>query len=352
MNETTWERYGAASGHRIALAGLDSRTTVRHRVGARRPRGDICVVWSGRADGGGAQAVSNLLLGKKAAYAGDANLRTTTRKLGIYVPNLPAYTDCTNQFISQMESQYHQPASSVNQVFTYGLDISTFQQNAQQAIVQFKARGVTTVVTACDPFSLALLTKAAKAQNYHPEWVMNGVALDDTDSVAQTYDQSEVTGHLFGQSEAPPETDFFGPTSPAGKLFQKLTGHEIPAGTDGNYGSLIRMFDFLQAAGPDLTPQNMAKGIHAMPPMGAPDYNYGGWNFNTGPSGKAGTGDHTAIADAGWVYWNGGATSPVNQKQGTFVRMFNGKRYTDGTWPSSLPAMFTAAGSQDPSCSC
>ncbi|HVA42225.1 MAG TPA: hypothetical protein VNF50_01955, partial [Acidimicrobiales bacterium] len=98
MNETTWERYGAASGHRIALAGLDSRTTVRHRVGARRPRGDICVVWSGRADGGGAQAVSNLLLGKKAAYAGDANLRTTTRKLGIYVPNLPAYTDCTNQF--------------------------------------------------------------------------------------------------------------------------------------------------------------------------------------------------------------------------------------------------------------
>jgi len=300
----------------------------------------------------GAQAVSQLIMGKKAVYAGDASLRTSDRKLGIYVPNLPAYTDCTNQFISQMESQYHQPAANVNHVFTYGLDISTFQQSAQQAIVQFKAAGVTSIVTACDSFSLNLLTKAAKAQNYHPEWVMNGVALDDTDTVAQTYDQSEVTGHLFGQSEAPPETSFFGPQSPAGKLYQQLTGHEIPAGTDGNYGSLIRLFDFLQAAGPDLTPDNMARGIHAMPPMGAPDFSYAGWNFNAGPSGKPGTGDHTAIADAGWVYWNATATSPVNQKPGTFVRMFDGKRFTDGTWPTSLPAMFTEPGSKDPSCSC
>ena len=300
----------------------------------------------------GAQAVSQLLMGKKAAYAGDASLRTANRVLGIYVPNLPAYTDCTNQFISQMQTQYHVPVGNINHVFTYGLDISTFQQSAQQAMVQFKAAGVTTVVTACDPFSLALLTKAAKAQNYHPEWLMNGVALDDTDSVAQTYDQSEVTGHLFGQSEAPAETSFFGPTSPAGILYQKLTGHEIPAGTEGNYGALIRMFDFLQAAGPDLTPANMARGIHAMPPMGSPDFSYGGWNFNAGPSGKAGSGDHTAIADAGFVYWNGGATSPVNGTKGTFVRIFNGKRYTDGTWPTVLPALFTAAGSQDPSCSC
>jgi ABC-type branched-subunit amino acid transport system substrate-binding protein len=240
-----------------------------------------------------------------------------------------------------MESTYHQPSSSVND-FTYGLDISTFQQSAQQAIVQFKAAGDTTVITACDPFSLALLTKAAVAQNYHPEWLLNGVAGDDLDSVAQTYDQSEVTGHLFGLSEAAPETATVGPDSPAGQLYQKLTGHQIPTNTDGDYSSLVWLFDALQAAGPDLTPANMARGVHAVPPLGAPSYAYGSWNFNEGPSGRAGSGDHTAVNDARWVYWNATGVSPDNGKAGTYVAVFGGKRYSVGQWPSQLPNLFGA----------
>ncbi|HEX3564702.1 MAG TPA: hypothetical protein VHU17_04970 [Acidimicrobiales bacterium] len=288
----------------------------------------------------GAQAVAQLVLGKKAAYAGDANLRTATRKLGIYVPNLPAYTDCTNQFISKMESQFHQPAASVNHVFTYGLDISTFQQSAQQAIVQFKAGGVTTIITACDSFSLSLLTKAAAAQNYHPEWLLNGVAGDDTDSVAQTYDQSEVTGHLFGLSEASPQTQIFGPSSLAGKLYQKLTGHAIPAGTDGNYADLVWMFNALQAAGPDLTPNNMARGVHALPSLGAPDYSFGKWDLSTNPEGKGGYGDHTLVSDARFIFWNATGTSGDNGKQGTYVPVFSGQRYGIGQWPTTLPTLF------------
>jgi hypothetical protein len=289
-----------------------------------------------------AEAFSKLLLGKKAVYAGDATLRDTTRKLGTYVPNLPAYTSCTQQSVQTMEQKYHVPAAQVSTVFTYGLDISTFQQSVQQAIVQFKAAGVTTIVTACDSFSLALLTKAAAAQNYHPEWLLNGVALDDTDSVAQTYDPTEVTGHLFGLSEAPPQNDFFGPTSPAGQLYQKLTGHAIPAGTDGAYDNLVWMFNALQAAGPDLTPQNMARGVHALPPLGAPAYNYGKWDLNTGPTGAAGDGDHTLISDARFVYWDGTKTSPINGKPGTFIALFNGQRFGVGQWPTSLPALFTS----------
>ena len=33
---------------------------------------------------------------------------------------------------------------------------------------------MTTVICSADPFSLGLLTKAAAAQNYHPEWFMTG----------------------------------------------------------------------------------------------------------------------------------------------------------------------------------
>lgn len=289
-----------------------------------------------------AEAYAKLLIGKKATYAGDASLKTQTRKLGIYVPNLPPYTSCTQQSVQTMEQKYHVPAAQVSTVFTYGLDISTFQQSVQQAIVQFKAAGVTTIVTACDSFSLALLTKAAKAQNYHPEWLLNGVAGDDTDTVAQTYDPTEVNGHLFGLSEAPPQNILFGPSSPAGKLYQHLTGHAIPAGTDGDYGDLVWIFNALQAAGPDLTPQNLAKGVHGLPALGAPDYSYGKWDLSTGPTGAQGDGDHTLVSDARFVYWNGTGTSPDNGKQGTFVPVFNGKRFSTGQWPTSLPALFTS----------
>ena len=292
-----------------------------------------------------AEVYGTLLANKKAIYAGDPALQSQTRKFGTYVPGLPQYESCTNEFKQAMEQKYHVSPASINTEFTYNLDISTFQQQAQQAMIQFKAAGVTTVITACDSFSLALLTKAAKAQNYHPEWLLNGVAGDDTDAVAQTYDQTEIQGHLFGLSEAAPQNTFFGPKSPAGILYQKLTGHQIPPGTDGDYQFLVSLFNQLQAAGPKLTPFTMSRGTHALPTMGAPGFVYGTWEYNTGPSGKGGTGDHTAITDDRFVYWNGGATSPINQQKGTYIPVFGGKRYSLGNWPSSLPTLFTTAGS-------
>jgi hypothetical protein len=292
-----------------------------------------------------AQVYGKYLANKPAIYAGDPALRAKKRDFGIYVPNLPTYGLCVKESINDMVQQYHVPRSDFH-VFTYGLDIATFQTSAQQAIVAFKAAGVTTIITACDSFSLSLLTKAAAAQDYHPEWLLNGVALDDTDSVAQTYDQAEVTGSLFGLSEASPENTFFGPDSPAGKLYKQLTGHTIPPGTDGDYSDLVWIFDALQAAGPDLTPQNLARGVHALPTLGAPSYVYGAWSWNAGPSGKPGTGDHTAVTDDRFVYWDANAISPINGQKGTYIALFGGKRFSLNNWPAKLPPLFTAPGSK------
>jgi hypothetical protein len=292
-----------------------------------------------------ADAFNKLLVGKPAIYAGDSGLKAQTRKFGTYVPNLAPYERCngsTSSIFNQvMTKKYHVPSSVFSTNFRYGLDISTFQQSAQQAMIQFKAAGVTTVVLACDPFSVMDLTKAAAAQNYHPEWLLNGVALTDLDQSAQTYDQGEVTGHLFGLSEQAPSQSTTGPTSLAGKLYQRLTGHAIPAGTDGNYSQLAMIFDMLQAAGPDLTPANLARGVHALPTLGAPSFEYGHWNFKAGPNGLP-TGSHTAISDARFIYWDGNATSPLNGKQGTYTEVFGGKRFTLGEWPTPLPSLFTS----------
>jgi hypothetical protein len=291
-----------------------------------------------------AEAFGKMLAGKPAIYAGDASLKTHTRKFGVYVANAPQYLRCnagaSSSFGHQITTKYHVPASAVSTSFKYDLDISTFQQSAQQAMIQFKAAGVTTVVLACDPFSALALTKEAVAQNYHPEWLLNGVALTDLDQSAQTYDPSEVTGHLFGLSEASPSVETTGPNSLAGKLYQKLTGHEIPPGTDGNYGQMVQVFDQLQAAGPNLTPGNLARGTHALATLGAPRFEYGHWNFRDGPNGQP-TGDHTRVSDARFVYWDGNATSPLNGKPGTYVEAFSGKRFTLGEWPTQLPPLFT-----------
>jgi hypothetical protein len=290
-----------------------------------------------------AEAFSKLLVNKPAIYAGEADLRAKTRKIGTYLPNLAPYIRCNGSpnsgFAQVMEKKYHVPASTIDTTFRYNLDISTFAQSAQQAILQFKSAGVTTVVLACDPFSAGDLTRAAAAQNYHPEWVLNGAGLTDLDQSAQNYDQGEVTGHLLGLSQLSPSTSTTGPNSLAGKLYQRLTGHQIPPGTDGNYGQLIEVFDLLQAAGPTLTPANLARGAHALPIMGAPSYEYGRWDFRSAPNGAA-TGDHTAVSDSRFVYWDGTATSPLNGNQGTYVQVYNGKRFTLGDWPTTLPPLF------------
>jgi hypothetical protein len=285
-----------------------------------------------------AEVVATMLGGKKAIYAGDANLKSSVRKFAAFVPNVSEYLGCTKTFVNLVEHKYHMKKSELSPSFDYNLDIATFQQSAQQAIIQFKAAGVTTIICSADPFSLGLLTKAAAAQNYHPEWFLTGSALTDLDQIAQgLYDQAEIDGHMFGMSEAAPSTATTGPASLAGKLYQKLTGHPIPKGTDGNYSGLVEIFDALQAAGPDLTPASMARGIHALPALGAPSYQYGLWTWNIGPTGKAGGGDHTSSDDARFVFWDGTKTSPLNGVKGTFVAAFGGKRFTLGTWPKSLP---------------
>jgi hypothetical protein len=289
-----------------------------------------------------AEVEGTMLANKKAIYAGEASLRDKTRKLGTYVPNLPAYLQCTSFAEGLLEHKYHVPASDLVK-FTYGLDVSTFAQSAQEAIVAFKAEGVTTVVLACDPFSAGDLTKAAAAENYYPEWFTIGTALTDEDPSPQTYDDpAEVDGHLFGLSELSPSTDTTGPTSLAGKLYQKLTGHVIPKETDGFYSQLVEIFDALQAAGPDLTPQNMARGLHAIPNLGAPFYQYGQWSWNVGANGKPGVGSHTAGIDARFVWWNANAISPLNGMKGTYIPAFGGKRFPLGNFPKSLPPMFGA----------
>lgn len=229
-------------------------------------------------------------------------------------------------------------------VVTYQLDISRFAEQAQQSIVKYKDAGVTSIVLSCDPLSIVFLTQAAKQQNYYPEWITIGVAAEDTDTFGRLYDQSVVDGSMFGMSQLGSTSKILGVNSEANKVYHAAFGKDLLRGTTGWYSSLVHLYNLLEAAGPNLTAENMATGAFRLPDLGAPGFAYGRWSFAVSPNGKPGH-DHTEVDDSREVYWDSKATSPYDGKTGTFVEVDNGKRYTNGEWPTTDPAVYPNAGS-------
>lgn len=286
-----------------------------------------------------AEYIGKRLVGKPAKWAGDPALAKTTRKFGTYVPDNEEYQKCTDVTESTLRDTYKaEPGLRVN----YALDISRFADQAKRAIIQFKADGVTTVITASDPISIGLLTKEATAQSYFPEWFIIGTAGQDTDGFGRSYDQKQVDGHMFGISQLGSSAKLYGETADAPKLYAKLNGgKKIPGGTVGGLYDWTNIFNLLQGAGPQLTPENIEKGIAKMPSLGAPDFAVGKWSYGNGADG---TPDHTAVDDSREVYWDGTAEPGPEErdrtKKGSFVESEPGKRHDLGDWPTTEPKVY------------
>jgi hypothetical protein len=272
--------------------------------------------------------------------------------LGTYVPNDPGYQQCTDNYQAYLKQHGFNPGYR----FNYVLDVSRFADQASQAIVQFHADGVTTIVLACDPISPIFLTQEAEAQHYYPEWYNIGVALNDFDTIPRLWDALEITGHYFGLSQLGPSQSLVGPQSEPGILYKQITGNTIPQGTNGSYYGMLTIFNMLQAAGPVLTPTSMARALWALAPGGAlvpggTHYAYavGYTCYCSDPlTGGAGE-DHTGIEDSREVYWDNNGTSPYDGKQGTFIALWSGARFRIGQFPTGTPPFYPSG--CNPQCS-
>jgi hypothetical protein len=297
-----------------------------------------------------AEYIGKRLLGKKAKWAKDPLIQQKERKFGIYVPDNDEYQRCITLLKKELQTKY---GASTPEQYNYVLDVSRFPDQAAQAAVQFNARGVTTVVLDCDPISSVVLTQAATKQNWGPEWYIPGPALNDTDAIGRLMDQSAVNGHLFGQSQLGDLGKLWGPTAEPGRIYKQITGKEIPAGTEGGYFTLLGLFNKFQAAGPIVTPENVAAGIRTIPPAGAPTFAVGYTSYQDGFDGTKGAGDHTAIDDAREIFWvcqgnagacTGNASDPyfngADGKNGTFKETYGGKRFNIGEWPAEDPPIY------------
>ena len=284
------------------------------------------------ADGLEAEFIGKQLAVAPASWAGNdgpLSMKGAQRKFGIYVPNNAGYSGCAATMKQTAQVKYNVASNRFDE-YQYALDITQAPTDSNKAITQFAADRDTTVVLLSDPIAPIFLTQAAQQQNYYPEWTITGVALTDGDNWAQLWEQQEVSGRLFGLSQQGSAAAI---NDPHGEAATALAAAGVPLNPSAvvDYFELIQIFDQLQAAGPALTPVNIRAGTRQLPEFGGASGASGTWHFGD---------THTAIIDSREVYWVATQKSPANGQPGTYVEIYNGRRFRAGQFPSGQPPVY------------
>lgn len=279
-----------------------------------------------------AEYVGKRLANKNAQWAGDPLYRNRTRKIGVYVPDNEGYQLCVRMSRQILVNEYGFSDEQLrNDTFIYTLDVSRFADMAYQGVLHFKTRDVTTVILACDPYSMVLLTQAAKQQQYRPEWFLIGVAGTDLDQFGNLADQDVVRGSLFGMSQLG-GTDLIYAND--GEMRRTMRDAGVPQNlinqnATGRYWELLHIYSAIQLAGPELNYPTMARGLQSIyPTSGLGKAPVGRWSFAD---------SHTAIIDSKEIYWG------FDGSKWTYLTTHGGKRFTDGEWPRENPPVYPAA---------
>jgi hypothetical protein len=269
--------------------------------------------------------VGKRLVGRTAKYAGDPAMHSKKRVFGLIYPDNDTYQPCVAEGLRILKDVYHTNVVT----YAYAQDITRLGDQAAQAVLRFKSAGVTTLIDTTDYITMQLLTKAAANEDWRPEWIDAGTGSTDFDPDVQGDDQSEIDGHLFGRTDDATFAQAYGPHSEEEVDYRHLTGKELPADTDGYYYSFRQLFRFLQAAGPELTPADVARGAYSLPPEHGV---LGTLNWNLADDGTPGT-SHEGCTDSISIWWEASA----NHGEGGFVQIDGDRRYGAGQWPRTEP---------------
>jgi len=270
------------------------------------------------------------LAGRPAQYAGDAALRSKTRKVVVIYPDT-AVTTPAAQHLERVISSCAGPSNVVDG--KYSSDTSTAAQQSTTSTAKYKAAGVTTALWMSDPIAPAYGTKAEAAQNWHPEEVLAGGGLLDYDALAQTYDQSEWK-HAFGPSDLGQTVNV--DQVDAGKIWRA----EGKSGSPNANANLLTAYELslaegITAAGPKLTPLTYEYGL-----LTAPGYDqWTKWHDQRLVYVKWGRGDYTGISDVREVYYDPNLKSPTNGRAGGYVALRAGARYPIDGMPTGEPKL-------------
>ena len=197
---------------------------------------------------------------------------------------------------------------------------------AGSSIPTFLRDGVTTVIAAgispCDE------SNTANGLGYTPEWIVAGAGTADQTLRGQEPNQSEYR-HVLVESQyvkrGPNSED---PCFAAAKdADPNANAEDVQLWYCSFYPGVQVMFTGIQVAGPNLTPQNVNIGMHAIPAVPSSDPRVPACFYQPG--------DYTCVKDGQVEWWDASGQDPeaITAKQGCWRMIQGGKRYIAGTWP-------------------
>jgi len=260
------------------------------------------------------------LHGRKARYSGNPTDRDRERVFGLWHDDNVTVPQRLTQALSD----------------TCGLTFAetVTRRDDASAPARLRSSNVTTVVVILGANYNVPPTLATNAA-WFPEWVIpssSGSARPDTNGGARYIDQTQwanaigitfdykrddfteqhwVRAYREGCPPCPDPT----PSASAG-----------PRQAPYLYDALTMLFWGIQAAGPKLTPENLDRGLHAIPP-----------NRSTDPYKPAGyfdPGNWSFVKDATTIWWDPQGQPPGSGQPGCWRLPGGGQRYRKGEWPA------------------
>ncbi|MDP9166464.1 MAG: hypothetical protein M3O32_10465, partial [Actinomycetota bacterium] len=290
----------------------------------------------------------NRLAGRLAQWAGNSDataLSTQKRKFGVL---LEPFTDddpvLRRAALDPIVSRLHACGSDVatKDAIINPVTGEFDAPSAQNAMLQLKNDGVTTVLCMCNFFSFGTLQRAALSNVYTPEWISSTFGLMDVNSsfVLSAGPSSELQ-HTFGVTFQPRMVNPL--LNPYNVALQEGDPTQAPdTATTGEaklevYRALLLLASGIQMAGPHLTVQSFGEGLRRTTfpnPITA---------THAGFVGFEGSGDSMTKDAAEWWYSTNdkGPFTDSGGHPGTVCYLGGGRRYSLGSWPTGNAPFFT-----------
>jgi hypothetical protein len=293
--------------------------------------------------------ICNRLVGRNADYAGSAQLQSQQRRFGIV---LEPFADddpvSRRSALDPMLSRLHACRADIADKDVLVNPVTPSSDNgpsAQNAILQLKNDGVTSIVCMCNFYSFGTLGRAADTSAYSPEWISSSFGLNDIDSsFILGYDLNTQLSHTFGITFhpriVPPLENPYNVALQEGDPSQNPDTTVLVEGELEVYRALLLLASGIQMAGPHLTPRTFAAGLRKTTfpnPITAAHAGAVGFHLD----------GHSMTSDAAEWWFDTQAVGPFsdsNAHRGTVCYLDGGRRYSLGHWPRG-PAPFFKSGS-------
>jgi len=291
--------------------------------------------------------ICDKLVGHTAQYAGDPTLQDNERTFGFIRPEGDSRGPELRQQADLLEDQLRDRCNfEFDEIrkFDATSAAGAGANEAPQIMSDFKRLGITTIVCYCTPVpteaTAPTMQKQASSLNYRPEWFWDPASYMDRGIWQQQY----------GSADQPSMGVTYSWRNPAFKEqfhYQAYLAEE--PGTQPNtfrsfevYHLFLNLFQAVQAAGPNLTPETVERGMFTFNYLDRanPYIPVGGY----GPYNADAVSPYTFVDTAMAFWWDPAGTPPGGQRgEGCMRVVRQGLRAYPTDWPGGDGDLFNDA---------